>query len=64
MKKQEMKIQKISGRDASKMQRIKHPHSQKPEQKTHKPLVYNEYDEMEILQEFFTHPNYLEDYEA
>lgn len=64
MKKQEMNNQKISGRDAKKMHDIKHPHSHKPERKSHKPLVYNEFDELEILQEFFTHPNYLEDYEA
>ncbi len=64
MKKQEIKSQNISGRDAKKMHNIKHPHSHKPERKAHKPLVYNEYEEIEILQEFFTHPNYLEDYEA
>lgn len=59
-----MNNQKISGRDAKKMHDNKHPHSHKPERKAHEPLVYNEYEEIEILQEFFTHPNYLEDYEA
>jgi hypothetical protein len=24
--------------------------------------IYNEYDEIEILNEFFSHPNYLDDY--
>jgi hypothetical protein len=63
MKKQENKKQTASGRDAKRMHDTKHPRTYHPERNIHKPTIYNAYEEIEILQEFFTHPNYLEDFE-
>jgi hypothetical protein len=64
MKTQEIKRQNSRGREIKKTPILKHSLTQKATKKTSSPPIFNEYDEIEILQEFFTHPNYLDDYLA
>lgn len=64
MKPQEMKRQNVQGSATKKSPIPKHIPLHKSGKKISSPQIYNEYDEIEVLQEFFTHPNYLDDYLA